>query len=229
MIKAPFAVAAIAAMFWTSGAGADVAETPHVEFVREYVRELAEMENIRAGAMADLKRKEANPLLDGIHWSTSSQLALRTSIGILSGMRISGQFGSPVPQIIAFYKQKLDIHGRLIAISTEFMSGPKPGADYGKMVAEMPKLRAMLDSVDESLMQLSTLVFVTVIDEKPDKAGHLSRLTITRDERRDLLRQLQTSFGVKLDQNNEDYFVDAAEVLRSLLRKDKGYKCSDET
>ena len=228
MNKAVSAVAT-ALLFCTTVAKAQPAETPHIEFVHEYIRELSEMEDLRAGAEVDLKRKDANPVVDMIHYSTRYQLALRADIGILNSMHISGDLGSPIAYIVAFYQQKMGICERMAAISTELMSGPKPGMDYGKLVAEVPKLRAMLESVDESFLKMSGLVFVTLIDPKPDSANHMSRLIITSAERQDLLKQLKTDFGPKFDQKNENYFVGSAEVLRNYLRKVKGYKCSDET
>jgi hypothetical protein len=222
-------VVATALLFCTTGAKAQAAETPHIQFVQEYIRELSEMEDIRASAEVDLKRKDTNQFADAIHWSTRNQLALRTNISILNGMHISGDLGFLIPHIVAFYQQKLDIHERLIAIATEFMSGPKPGVDYGKLAAEMPKLQATLEYTDESFLKMSAMVFVTLIDPKPDSANHMSRLIITSAERQDLLNKLKTDFGTKLDQKHENNFVGSAEVLRSYLRKDKGYKCSDET
>jgi hypothetical protein len=219
---------ATALLLYAMAPHAYATETPHLAFVHEYIRELGEMEDIRAGAEVDLKRKDANPLTDGIHWSTRNQLALRMNVSILSGMHIDPPLDFLIPQIIAFYKQKLEIHERMTAISTEIMSGPKAGVDYGKMAAEMPKMRAILESIDESFIKLSAVVFATLIDNKPDKDGHMSRLSITTAERQGLLRQLKTTFGSKFDQKEQNDLVSAAEVLRSYLRKEKGYKSSDE-
>jgi len=90
-------------------------DTPHIAFVHEYIRELGEMEDLRAAAQVDLKRKDSNPVMEGIHYSTRVQLALRTSIGILSGMHIGPPIDFLVPQIIDFYKQKIEVH--------EYMTG----------------------------------------------------------------------------------------------------------
>lgn len=60
-----------------------------------------------------------------------------------------------------------------------------------------------------------------------DKDGHVSRLIIARAQRDGLVRSLQTSFGKKLDQSDQDFTVGSASVLRAYLSR-KGYKCSDE-
>jgi hypothetical protein len=71
------------------------------------------------------------------------------------------------------------------------------------------------------------MIFSTLIDEKPDKNGHMSRLSITRAERDALVRSLEMSFGTKLDQTNQNVLVSSASALRDALTK-KGYRCSDE-
>lgn len=75
-------------------------------------------------------------------------------------------------------------------------------------------------------MQLNALVFATLIDQTSDKAGHMSRLMNTREERQDLLRQLNTEFGSKLNQEHQNGVVGAASVLKAYLQKD--YTPSDE-
>jgi hypothetical protein len=204
-------------------------DTPHIEFVHEFIRELGELESLRTRAAIDLKQKDTNVFMEGIHFSTLTQIALRTHISILGDMHFAPPFDQLVPQIIGYAKMKIGLHDRLIAISTEFISGPKPGADYGKLGAEMPQVRAQMESIDHSFLTMSSLVFAMLISDKPDSAGHMSRLTITKADRQNLLSQLHTAFGAKLDQKDPDDLVNAAWVLRAYLRKDKGFKCSDET
>jgi hypothetical protein len=218
---------AVSLALTTDVLAATVIQTRSLEFVMEYIRELAELESIRASGEAELKQN-ANSLSSSMYVSSRIQLALRTDIGMLSSMNVGGQLKDLPRQIASFHQQKIDIHERLKAISTEFMSGPKPGVEYGKLVSEVPQLRAQLDSIDEFFLKISAMVFATLIDEKPDGNGHMSRLTITSAERQELLKLLQDSFGSKLDKKEQKYLIGAAEVLRSYLRKEKGFKTSDE-
>jgi hypothetical protein len=70
------------------------------------------------------------------------------------------------------------------------------------------------------------LVFATFIDEKPDSKNHASHLIITKAERAQLLKDLTTDFGSKLDQKGQNYTVGAASVLKAYLLKD--FKASDD-
>jgi hypothetical protein len=146
---------------------------------------------------------------------------------MLEGMTLNKPYDTLPAAIASYYNYKIGIHNRVIEISTAFVSGPKPGVDYSAMVAEAPKLTAMGEFIDRSLAEITPLVFSTLIDEKPDKNGHMSRLSITRAERDALVRSLEMSFGKKLDLDNQNYIVSSASILRNLLSK-KGYKCSDD-
>jgi hypothetical protein len=143
-------------------------------------------------------------------------------------MRLTGLFDGLPQQIAGFYESKIDVHNDFISMAKTMISGPKPGIDYGAIAAGAPKLSAQLEYIDRSLFQATPLIFATLIDDmKPDKDGHVSRLIITRAQRCDLLRNLQSSFGKKLEQADQNYIVSSASVLRDYLSK-KGYKCSDE-
>jgi hypothetical protein len=202
-------------------------ETSHLDFVREYVRELGSMEELRAAAETELKQKESNPLTNVIWYSTRVQLELRTSDAALSAMHLNSPFEGLPDSITAFHKQKIEILNQMAQVARVMMSGPKPGIDYGAIAAQMPQLRATLESVDETFIKLSALVFATLIDQSPDKAGHLSRLIITRAQRQELLRTLKADFGSKLDKNGQNSIVASAGVIRDYLEK-KGFACSDE-
>jgi hypothetical protein len=106
------------------------------------------------------------------------------------------------------------------------IAGPKPRVDYGKLAAEMPQLRAQLDFIDKGLMTVSAGVFATLIDLKEDSKGHASHLIITKEERAELLDHINTDFGPKLDEKEQNWVVSAASVLKGYLLKD--FRSSDE-
>jgi hypothetical protein len=70
------------------------------------------------------------------------------------------------------------------------------------------------------------LVFAALISPTPDKEGHMSRLIITREERDHLIGSLNSYFGDKLHEDNQNYIVSSAKLL--IVFFNKGYKCTDE-
>lgn len=203
------------------------AETPHLAFVTEYIRELAAIEDIRASGEKDLKNGKKDEVFStAVYTSTRMQLELRSDVKMLNGMYLKDPFDFLIPDITNFYEQKIELHQRLIDIGSAFIGGPKPGVDYGKLAAEMPKIRATLDDIDHTLFQAAPSIFATLIDPKPDSKDHLSHLIVTKAERKKLIEDLDLYFGAKLDQKDQNYTVGAASVLKAYFLKD--FKCSDE-
>src|ERR1700730_15261880 len=79
-------------------------ETPHFEFVTEYIRELAAVERIRAAGEAENnqdKKDDKLPFSGAIHTSTLFQLELGSHVGMLKGMRLNTPFDELIPNIAA--------------------------------------------------------------------------------------------------------------------------------
>jgi hypothetical protein len=111
-------------------------------------------------------------------------------------------------------------------IGSAFIGAPKPGLDYGKLGAEMPKIRGQMDFIDHALFEASPSVFATLIDLKEDSKGHASHLIITKEEIARLVDTINTDFRTKMDAKIQNWNVSAASVLKAYLLKD--FKCSDE-
>jgi hypothetical protein len=204
-------------------------ETPPIQFAQEYIRELGVLEDLRSEAAADMKEKSANklqPFIIGIHSFTRMQNAIRTNVYVLKKMQLSPPNESDIKSLTDIYEVQIEIYRRMISISTEIISGPKPNVDYGALMADMPKLRADLEDTNQSLFQMANLVFAMLIDMRPDKNNHASHLVITRDERQALIDSLNRRFGSKLDKKDQNYIVSGAWLLRANLQKD--FKCSDD-
>ncbi len=115
---------------------------------------------------------------------------------------------------------------QLIDICSAFVGGPKPNVDYGKLAADMPKIRAKLDFIDKALFEATPAIFMTLIDSKPDSKGNASHLVITKAERKDLIDKIDTDFGPKLDDKNANFTISSAWVLKKGLQKD--FKSADD-
>lgn len=202
------------------------AETSHLVFVTEYARELGVNEHMRELGEKDMA-EDTDKLSATIRSSTRILLELNSQISMMKRTTLNAPFDSLPGSIAEFYQFKVGIHQKMIDLATALMSGPKPGVDYGAMVAEAPKLTATLEFVDRSIFQTTPMIFATLIADKPDSQGHMSRLRIKRAERDKLVQFLQIDFGAKMDAKDQNYIVSSASVLRDFLMK-KGYKCSDD-
>jgi hypothetical protein len=106
------------------------------------------------------------------------------------------------------------------------LSGPKPGVDYGALVARAPELTAEVEQLDKLIFQMSQALFFGLIDEErlgPD--GKLHHLLITRKDRASTIRLIDAVYAAKLEDNNASYIVSAAWAIKYGLNK---YKAADE-
>lgn len=216
-----------------SAKAAPPGDSPHYAVVAEYVRSMGAIHGIQRVATIELQEdaQNENPavakLMSGIRSSTRTLLELRTSISALEQMSLQEPFETLLPTTVEFYKKKLALHDEMRTIAKTLLQGPEPGVNYQAMVARMPEITAMMEYIDESLFKMMPLVFGVLIDMTPDSQGHMSRLAITRAQRRTLIDSIDASFGESLDQEKKNWTVSAAGMLKAYLLKD--YTCNDET
>jgi hypothetical protein len=191
-------------------------ETPHFNVVKEYVRELIEDEVLKTTGEKELSEaKTPNEQFSaGIYYSKSTQLELRSQIRMLQSMHLNDPFDTLIPSLVAFYGDQINLHQQLIDISGRFLAGPKEGVDYQALAAKVPEIRAELDDSRKSVFQAAALVFMILIDQRPDSQGHVSHLLITKAEKAELQEQLDLMLKNEPDKGDHDYYVSAAMVLR---------------
>ena len=206
-------------------------ETSHLVFVKEYIRELTEDEDLKTSLQKELAEAKTpdEKISTGIYASKSIQLELRSQIAMLQSMRLDPPFENLIPNLVGFYQHEVELHQSLIEIGSKFLAGPKPGVDYQALLAKMPQLRAELDATTKGVFEASPMVFMTLIDTKPDSQDHVSHLIITKQEKSDLQSNLDIILRGQPEQDDHgdhDYYISSAMVLRDAFKK--GYRCSDE-
>jgi hypothetical protein len=90
----------------------------------------------------------------------------------------------------------------------------------------MPEIRAELDDARKVLFDSAPIVFMSLIDLKPDSQNHLSHLIITKAEKADLQDRLNILLKDVPDKGDQDYYISSAMILRAGLQK--GHKCADD-
>lgn len=203
-------------------------ETSHLRFVNEYVRELMEAESLKQHGEKELNEAKTlnEKFSSGIYFSKSTQLELRSEIGVLKSMHLNGSFDSLIPTLIASYERQIQLHQTLIDIGGNFVAGPREGVDYQALAAKVPEIRAELDDARKIVFDMAAFVTMSLLDMKEDSQGHVSHLTITKVEKSALQDQLNIMLKEVPEQGDHDYYISAAMVLRAGLQK--GHKCADE-
>ena len=207
-------------------------ESSRLAFVTEYIRELGEQADIERAFAAESKLANKDDalqmMMNNIRSSSRYVLEFNTDVGMLDQVKLDPPFETLAPNMIIIYKKKLDIHRELKEIANAFVSSnaPAPGVDYGKLAARASELTADMEHIGKVQFDMTPLVFALLIDDKADKAGHVSHLRITRAERRNLIRSIKNKFGASLEQRNQSFTVSSATVLLAYFLKD--FKCSDD-
>jgi hypothetical protein len=203
-------------------------QTPHLRFVKEFVRELIEDESLKTNGEKQLSQAQTpnEQFAAGIYVGKSIQLELRSQIAVLKSMRLNDPFETLIPSLIGSYQHQIDLYQKLIDINGKFIAGPREGVDYQALAAKVPEIHAELDDARKAMFDAAVLVFTSLINMKPDSQGHVSHLLITKAEKADLLDELEILLKDEPDKGEHDYYISAAMILRGGLQK--GHKCADE-
>jgi hypothetical protein len=203
-------------------------ETSHLSFVQEYIREMTTDEDLKVSLQKELdEAKTPNEKIStGVYASKSIELELQSQIAMLKSMRLDPPFETLIPNLVGFYQHEIELHQSLLEIGKKFLMGPKPGADYQALGAKMPELRAELEATQKGVFEVTPVVFMTLLDMKPDSQNHVSHLIITKQERADLQSDLDIILKGQPEHGDHDYYISSAMVLRDAFLK--GYKCADE-
>lgn len=212
-------------------------DTAPYAIVNEYIRHLGTMHEIQSAAKKEAENtrddENATPytsLLNSINANTKMIYELRFSINTLKGMHISREhFTDTLPMTAGIYKDQLKLYeeSKDIAKKTIGMNPEKADlSKMSKMLSRMPEIRANIEYLDETLFKMMVMVFAVLIDEKPDSEGHMSHLNISIEQRDKLIENIDGYFGDSLNQENKNYIVGSAWLLKSYLQKD--YLCTNE-
>lgn len=198
---------------------------PRLDFVKAYIRVTSAIENVRARAQLELKDK-TNQFADCVRNGTLFQLELRAGAGQMKAIKLTGPLEG-TPQLIArYYEQMIGLYEQMSDICGAMVAGPKPGVDYGQLAAEMPKISAGLEFLDQGLFKVSPLIFGALISDTPDKEGHASHLVITKADRDELVESIDRSFK-NVDAKDANNLVGSVSIIKFYLTK-KGYISADE-
>ena len=206
----------------------NAAESSNYSASVEYVRCLAKTYDLQAAARSELAgtKDPTAILMTSVRMSTKAKLELHAMIATLQQLEVTDDARQFVQYLINFYQQKIEINNTLIETASKILGGSKPGVDYGKLMVSMAEASATIEQIDEQIFKLANAFFAVMIDQRPDKMGHTSHLKITRAERAELLKLIDSRFGSSLDQKNRNWIVSGAWLMRSNLKKD--FKTSDE-
>jgi len=203
------------------------AETSHLDFVREYVRQLVDNDEIDQRNMSEIATatRRTDRLAAAILGEERMVLALTADAAQLSTMRLRGEFKDLPGLIVNAYDRKIDLVQRMMLAAAAALSDLAKAVDDPKRAADVSRLTASVETVERALFETTGLVFATLVDPAAMKDGSPGRLTITRAERQELIGRLSGHFGKNINEPGHGYTTASASLLKGLLLE---RKCADD-
>jgi hypothetical protein len=180
-MKRKFLLMALLSALPVLSARAESAETPHLAFVKLYIEQLEAIEEIRDAAAKELKTDpDTQRIADCVHTMTQYQLELSTQISAMQDVHLNKPLDWLPGGLVEYNKQKLDLYKQYGDACETMLAGPKPGVDYGKIVASLPKINAQVEFIDKGIFQATPAVFGSLIEMKANSHGGADHLIITK-------------------------------------------------
>jgi hypothetical protein len=209
-------------------------DTSRFDVARTFADALVETHQAEEQAKRDVAAIPMGPeqaqfiLMAMVRNCTRTKMKLNVMIQRLRQIHIADpQFSTLVPYLADNYARKAELYDEMVEAAKTLLEGPKEGANYGKLAAHMPEVTAQVEFVDETIFKISPMIGLLLVSRKPDRKNHLSRLSITRQQARELTTKLQQGFGRALDAKEPNWTTSSASLLRTFLH-DKGYKYADD-
>lgn len=205
-------------------------KNPRVQLASEFVRELEVLYQLQETAKKELAEDNSSSgkLVTGIRVGTRTVLEMNESIHRLDGIAVDGQWAEFRDLLKQLDSERIRIFQEMNQMAKAMMSGPKPGVDYGAMVAHAPELTAEVEQVDKSMFNMAQAMFFALVDEQrlgPD--GKLHHLLLTTKERAGMIQLIDKVWGQSLEDKNASSIVSAAWAIKYGLTRPI-YKSADE-
>lgn len=202
----------------------DRASDPYA-YVSTYVRALAANEDLRARAASEFAAEPSRAMTICVASSRRFELELASEIGRLQQFDFQGALSGTPATIATLIDQKRQTQQAMGAVCEKAAAAVavQSAKELGAASPQIAKLGAELEFNDKAIFDSAPLVFFSLVDPQPDALNHMSRLVITKTQVDALVKQIDGSFGAKLNEKQPNYIVSAAWLLREGLTK-KGYK-----
>ena len=190
-----------------------------------YIDELAAEHDIQQQAEVQAKTTGHNQnqsLMDSVRSTTSLQLSLAQAVNALALINGPPKLLQTRDLLMKTYAYKGEVLDDVKKTAQTFIAGAykqDPSVNYGELAARAPENTARITDINDTLFKLGTLVFGGMVDMRADKDGHVSHLTITQTQRKNLLDQINSRFGRSLDGKDMSITDQGAWLLRSQLSK----------
>lgn len=207
---------------------------PNIEylFVKNYieclrVRKSNDEKAKTEAATLDANSDESTTIMTGLHRKI---ISLQECISILSQYKTENNDRVAEIALVAsnFHQLQMEITKRTITLLEDYYDNPSK-FKKGKFNSQFGMLTAELENVERKLLDCAILLKYVLISNIPGKDQKTSYLTVNKNEREDLISDLDVIFGHEISdglKGGQSYLVASGAVIATLLKKD--FKSADE-
>jgi len=196
---------------------AQAGATPPLQFVTEYIKDFGAIEHIRLIQERELGALQQPTLATCTHNGNQYRSELTRQVSRMRKIIGPASWRDLPARLVGLYDRKLVLYTEVVKTCTALGTGAHTDVSSLQVMTAISQYNARIDAIDKSLFQTSTDAFNTLLSRTPDRHGK-PRLSITAEEKRALLRQIQLEFGTELDDDQQTYLTNAATVIRDFLR-----------
>jgi hypothetical protein len=205
-------------------------KNPRIQLVSEFVRELEVLYRLQETAKKEFAEDSSaiGQLTTSIRVGTRTVFEMNESIHRLDTIALTGEWAKVRDMLKQLDTERISIVREMNRMSKAMLSGPKPGTNYGAMVAHAPELTVQIEQIDKSVFKISQAIFFALVDERrvaPD--GKLHHLLLGKKDRADTIQLIDNVFGPRLEDKNASSIVSAAWAIKYGLTRPI-YKSADE-
>jgi hypothetical protein len=202
---------------------------PRIQLVSEFVRELEVVYQLQQTAIKELAEDNSSSgkLMTGIRVGTRTVLEMNDSINRSDGIAVVGQWAEFRDVLKQLDSERIKTTQEMTQGAKAIISG-KPDVDIGALTARAPELTAKKEQIDKLMFTMSRGIFLALVDDNrvgPD--GNLHHLLLTKKERANMIKLIDSIWGKKLDDKNADSIISAAWSIKYGLTR-LNYKAADE-
>jgi hypothetical protein len=152
---------------------------------------------------------------------------MNESIYRLNEIALAGTWAKVRDELKGLDTDRNSVIQEMNRMSKAMLSGPKPGVNYGAMLAHAAELTAKIEQIDKIEFTMSKAIFLALVDERRvSRDGKLHHLLLKKKNRANMIQLIDNIFGPKLEDKNASSIVSAAWLIKYGLTRP--YKSADE-
>jgi len=211
----------------------DEQKAARIGFVSEFIRELSAAQELREllakSSALDISGPPEISLI--LRNSTQASSELGTTRRLLNEDQLDPAVDDIRVRLKKIYEQKLAMNQGIIEDAKRLLvsdrSDEERNIDYDALATKVSEFNLLNDELDESILEISRDVGVSLLDDKENERGLLDHLVLPKANRQQITKEIETTFRSSRGEKDKNSITSAAWLLHDEFLKSK-FKSADD-